>query len=57
MLLALVHVLRKKDKVVRKIYHGQVSKRKKTLISALEHLAVKKEEQVGEVLKMRAMWT
>jgi hypothetical protein len=36
---------------------GQVTKRKKTLIGALKHLAEKREEQVGEVLKMQAMWT
>jgi hypothetical protein len=36
---------------------GQVSKWKKTLMGALEHLMEKKEEQVGEALKMRVMWT
>jgi hypothetical protein len=35
---------------------GQVSKWKKTLIGALEHLTEKKEEQVGEVLKS-GFWT
>jgi flagellar biosynthesis/type III secretory pathway M-ring protein FliF/YscJ len=47
----------KEDKATKKIDHGQVSKRKKTLMGALEHLAEKKEEQVGEVLKMWVMWT
>jgi hypothetical protein len=36
---------------------GQLSKRKKTPIDALEHLVEKKEGQVGEALKMRVMWT
>jgi hypothetical protein len=40
-----------------KMNHGQVSKQKKTLIGALEHLMEKKEGQVGEVLKRRVMWT
>jgi hypothetical protein len=47
----------KEDKETKKIDHGQVNKQKKTLMGALEHLAKKKEEQVGEVLKMRVMWT
>jgi hypothetical protein len=36
---------------------GQVSKWKNILMVALEHLTKKKEEQVGEALKMRVMWT
>jgi hypothetical protein len=47
----------KEDKETKKIDRGQVSKWKKTLMGALEHLVEKKEEQVGEVLKMRVMWT
>jgi hypothetical protein len=47
----------KEDKEERKMDHGQVSKRKKTLMGALEHLVEKKEEQVDEVLKMRVRWT
>jgi hypothetical protein len=37
----------------RKINHGQLSKWKKTSMSALEHLAGKKERQDGEALKTR----
>jgi hypothetical protein len=37
-------------KAPKKIYHGQVSKRKKILMGALEHLAEKREEQVGKIL-------
>jgi hypothetical protein len=47
----------KEDKAARKIDRGQTSKRKKTLIGSLEHLTEKKEEQVGEVLKMWVMRT
>jgi activator of 2-hydroxyglutaryl-CoA dehydratase len=41
----------KEDKATKKIDHGQVSKQKKILMGALEHLTEKKEEQVDEVLK------
>jgi hypothetical protein len=47
----------KEDKVQTKIDHGQVNKKKKTLMGSLEHLLEKKEEQVDEVLKMWVMWT
>jgi hypothetical protein len=47
----------KEDKATRKIDHGNVSKRKKTLIGALDHLMEKKEQQVSEVLKMWVMRT
>jgi hypothetical protein len=33
----------KEDKAVKKKDHGKISKRKKTLMSALEHLTEKKE--------------
>jgi len=46
----------KEDKAVKKIDHGQVSKRKKTPTSALEHLAEKQEERVGESLKTWIKW-
>ena len=46
----------KEDKAAKKIDHGKVRKWKKTLMGALEHLT-EKEEQIGEVLKMRVMWT
>ena len=45
----------KKDKLLKKIDHGKLSKRKKTPTDTLEHLT-KKEEQVDEVLKIRVMW-
>jgi hypothetical protein len=41
----------KEDKETKKIDRGQVSKRKKTLMGALEHLMEKKEEQVAKSLK------
>jgi uncharacterized protein YkvS len=47
----------KEDKAANKIDYGQVIKRKNTLMGVLEHLTENKEEQVGEVLKMRVMWT
>jgi hypothetical protein len=47
----------KEDKASKKIDCGQLNKRKKILMGALEHLAEKKEEQVGEALKMWVMWT
>jgi hypothetical protein len=47
----------KEAKVAKRIDRGQVNKRKKMLMGALEHLVENKEEQVGEVLKMRVMWT
>jgi hypothetical protein len=39
------------DRSTRKIDHGQLSKWKKTSMSALEHLMGKKERQAGEALK------
>jgi hypothetical protein len=36
---------------------GQLNKQKKSSTSALEHLAGKKERQVGEALKIRVKWT
>jgi len=47
----------KEEKETRKMNHGQVSKRKKTLVYALDHLAEEKKGQVGEGIKMRVMWT
>jgi hypothetical protein len=47
----------KEDREARKMNHGQVSKRRKTLIGSLDHLVEKKEGHVGEVLKVRVMWT
>jgi hypothetical protein len=47
----------KEDKESKKIDHRQLNKRKKIIMGALEHLAENKEEQVGEALKMRVMWT
>jgi hypothetical protein len=46
----------KEDKTTKKIDCRQLSKGKKILMGALDHLAEKKEEQAGETLKMRAMW-
>jgi hypothetical protein len=46
-----------KDITIRKLDHGQLSKRKKTITSALEYLAEKKERRVGEDLKARKKWT
>ena len=45
------------DKATRKVDHGQISKRKKTSMSALDHLVEKKERQVGESLKAQVKWT
>ena len=39
------------DKKVRKMDRGQLSKRKKTSMGALEHLVKKKERHAGETLK------
>jgi hypothetical protein len=39
------------DKGSKKMDHGQLSKKKKTSTSALEHLMEKKEGQAGEALK------
>jgi hypothetical protein len=47
----------KEDKETKNIDRGQVRKWKKTLMVSLENLTEKKEEQVGEVLRMRVMWT
>jgi hypothetical protein len=47
----------KEDKEAEKIDCGQVKKKKKTLMGVLEHLVEKKEEEVGEVLIMRVIWT
>jgi hypothetical protein len=47
----------KEDKSEKKRDRGQLNKRKKTLIDALEHLTEKKEEQVGEALKTWVKWT
>jgi hypothetical protein len=47
----------KEDKETKNIDCGQVNKRKRTLMCALDHLMEKKEEQVGEALKMQVMWT
>jgi hypothetical protein len=41
-----------KDKVVRKMDHGKLSKWKKKSMSALEHLAENKKRQAGEALKV-----
>jgi hypothetical protein len=45
----------KEDRSTKKMDHGQLSKWKKTPTDALEHLAGKKEEQIGEAIKMRGM--
>jgi hypothetical protein len=45
------------DKATKKIYRRQLSKREKTSTSDLEHLAKKKERQVGEALKTWVKWT
>jgi len=45
------------DKVVRKMDHGKINKRKNISTSDLEHLAEKVEGQVGEALKTQAKWT
>jgi hypothetical protein len=37
--------------------HGQINKQKKTSASDFEHLAEKKEGQVGKALKSRVKWT
>jgi hypothetical protein len=47
----------KEDKETKKIDLGQFNKRKKTIMGSLENLAEKKKEHVGEVLRMRVMWT
>jgi hypothetical protein len=47
----------KEDKVVREMDRGKLSKWKKTSTSALEHLAEKRERQVGEALKSRVKFT
>jgi hypothetical protein len=45
------------DKATRKMDRGQLSKWKKTSMSALEHLTGKKERQVGEALKTQVKGT
>jgi hypothetical protein len=47
----------KEDKAAKKMDRGQLNKRKKTPMGALEHLMEKKEEQAGEALKTRVKWT
>jgi hypothetical protein len=39
------------DRSTRKMDHGQLSKRKKPSLDALEHCMRRKERQVGEALK------
>jgi hypothetical protein len=45
------------NKSTRRMDHGQLNKRKKPPLDALEHLAGKKERQAGEALKMRIRLT
>jgi hypothetical protein len=47
----------KEDNATRNMDHGQLNKWKKTPTCALEHLAGKKERQVGEALKTQVKWT
>jgi hypothetical protein len=47
----------KEKKVAKRIYCGQVNKRNRMQMGALEHLGEKKKERFGEVLKRRVMWT
>jgi hypothetical protein len=49
--------IEREDKTTKKMDHGKLSKRKKTPMGSLEHLAEKKEEQIGEALKMQVIWT
>jgi hypothetical protein len=39
------------DRSARKMDHGQLNKRKKPLLDALEHRTRRKERQAGEALK------
>jgi hypothetical protein len=47
----------KEDNATKRIDRGKVTKKKRTPMDALEHLAEKKEEQVNKALKMWVMWT
>jgi hypothetical protein len=45
------------DKEVRKLDHEKLNKRKKTSMSALDHLVEKKEREAGKSLKEQVKWT
>jgi hypothetical protein len=45
------------DRSTRKKDHGQLSKKKKKPLYALEHRVKRKERQVGEALKMKVKLT
>jgi hypothetical protein len=47
----------KEDKESKNIDRGQINRRKKKTMDNLDHLAKKKEGQVGEALKTWVMWT
>jgi hypothetical protein len=47
----------KENRSTRKMDHGQLSKQKNPPMDALEHLAGKKERQVGEARKTRVKLT
>jgi hypothetical protein len=45
------------DRLARKIDRGQLSKKKKPPLDALEHRTRRKERQAGEALKTRVKFT
>jgi hypothetical protein len=47
----------KEDRSTKNMDHGQLNKRKNPPTDSLEHLTEKKEEQVGEALKIRVVGT